>query len=165
MFTDSDRLGKRSQERRWTESRQEVQNRRVHAPRRIESSGEYIAAVVADTLASRRPSDEDDGKGHPRLIFQQSCVSTCGQEDLCEQNKQPQKMFNVVAKRVSFAAHENLTATVLFFVCLFAVNICDPSLVEFFLSRAAQPYQPFFGMFQLFFLVECEWFENYSGVS
>ena len=45
-----------------------------------------IAAVVANTLASRRPSDEDDGKGHPRLILQQSCVSTCGQEDLCEQN-------------------------------------------------------------------------------
>ena len=33
-------------------------------------------AVVADTLASRRSSDEDDGKGHPRLILQLSCVST-----------------------------------------------------------------------------------------
>ena len=35
-----------------------------------------------------------------------------------------------------------------------------------FLSCAAQPYQLFFffWMFQLFFLVECEWFENHSGV-
>ena len=55
-------------------------------PRRIQSSGEHIAAVVADTLASRRPSDEDGGKGHPRLILQQSCISTCGQEDSCKQN-------------------------------------------------------------------------------
>ena len=52
----------------------------------IQRGGEYIAAVVADTLASRRSSDEDDGKGHPRLILQQSCVSTCGQENLREQN-------------------------------------------------------------------------------
>ena len=47
---------------------------------------EYIAAVVADTLASCRSFDEEDGKGHPRLILQQSCVSTCGQEDLCKKN-------------------------------------------------------------------------------
>ena len=33
----------------------------------IQRGGEYIAAVVAD---------EDDGKGHPRLILQLSCVST-----------------------------------------------------------------------------------------
>ena len=38
----------------------------------VPSSGEYIAAVVADTLASRRPSDEDDEKGHSRPILQQS---------------------------------------------------------------------------------------------
>ena len=82
VFTDSDSLAKTVK----TESRQEVQNRRVHAPRRIQRSGEYIAAVVADTLASRRSSDEDDGKGHLRLIFPLSCVSTCGQEDLCEEN-------------------------------------------------------------------------------
>ena len=47
------KLCKHSQERRWTEPRQEVQNRRVHAPKRIQSSGEYIAAVVANALASR----------------------------------------------------------------------------------------------------------------
>ena len=54
------------------------------------------------------PPDEDDGKGHPRLILQQSSVSTCGQEDLCKQNSH-RKCFNVAAKRVSIAAHENLT--------------------------------------------------------
>ena len=78
VFTDSESLA--------NTVRQEVKNRRVHAPRRIRRSGEYIAAVVADTLASCRSSDEDDGKGHPRLILQQSCVSTCGQGDLCKQN-------------------------------------------------------------------------------
>ena len=44
------------------------------------------AAVVADTIASRRSLDEDDGKRHPRLVLQQSCVPVCGQEDFCEQN-------------------------------------------------------------------------------
>ena len=34
------------------------------------------------------------------------------------QAEQPQKMFNVAAKRVSIAAHENFDATVLVFVCL-----------------------------------------------
>ena len=74
VFTGQPQLGKHSQERRWTEPRQEVQNCRVHAPRMIQRDGEYIAAVVADTLASRRSSDEDDGKGHPRLFLQLSRV-------------------------------------------------------------------------------------------
>ena len=67
MFTDSDSLANtvkkdvgQSHDKRF---RIVVSN----APRRIQRSGEYIAAVVADTLASRRSSDEDDGKEHPRL--------------------------------------------------------------------------------------------------
>ena len=68
VFTDSDSLAN-SQERQWRKRRQEVQNCRVHPPRRIQRGGEYIAAVVADTLASRKSSDEDYGKGHPRLFF------------------------------------------------------------------------------------------------
>ena len=54
--------------------------------------------------------------------------------------EQPQKMFHVAAKRVSIAAHENVTPL---FSFLFAVNIYDPTLIEFFWSCAAQPYQPF----------------------
>ena len=64
-------------------------------------SGKHIAAVVADTHASRRPSDEDDGKGHSRLILQQSCVSTCGQEGVCEQNRH-RMCLNVVLPRNKF---------------------------------------------------------------
>ena len=124
--------------------------RRVHAPRRIQRSGEYIVAMAADTLANRRSSDADDGKGHPRLINQQSCVSTCGQENLCEP-EQPQKMFNVATQRVSIVAHENLTPS---FSFLFIY--CEHLWFIFcwvFWFCAAQPYQ-FFGMFQLF--VPCE---------
>ena len=64
-------------------------------------------------------------------------------------------MFNVAAQQVSIAAHENLTP--LFSFCPFAVNICDSSLVDFFVlcSTAVSV----FWMFQLFFLVECEWLE------
>ena len=77
--------------------------------------------------------------------------------------EQPQKMFNVAAKRVSIAAHENLTPLFSFFF-LFTVNICDSSLVDF-LVLCSTAISAIFWMFQLFFLVECEWFENCSGIS
>ena len=101
VFTDSDSLAKHCQERRWTEPRQKVQDGRVHAPRRVPSSGEHIAAVVADTHASRRTSDEDVGKGHSRLIFQQA-------KKVHASKKPPQKVFErcVAAKQVSIGAYE-----------------------------------------------------------
>ena len=68
----------------------------------------YITAMVADTFASCGSFDEDDGKGHPRLILQQSCISPLWPRRFLRA-EQPQKMFNVAAKRVSIAAHENLT--------------------------------------------------------
>ena len=121
--------GKHSQERCWTKPRQEVQNRCVHAPRRIQRSWEYITAVVADTLASCGSFDEDHGKGHPRLILQQSCISTCGQENLCKQNSHrkclmlPRNEFQLLLTRI-WCHYSRF--------CLFTVNICDPSLVDFF---------------------------------
>ena len=95
VFTDSDSLANIVKKGRWTESRQEVQNRRVHAPRRVPSSGKHFAAVVADTH-----------KEHSRLILQQSCVSTCGQEDLWKQNSHrkclmlPRNEFQLLLTRI-----------------------------------------------------------------
>ena len=37
------------------------------------------------------------------------------------------------------------------------MSICDPSLVDFFLCPVQHSRISFFGMFQLFFLVQCEW--------
>ena len=57
-------------------------------------------------LASCRSFDEDDGKGHPRLILQQSCVSTCGQENLCKKNSHrkclmlPRNEFQLLLTRI-----------------------------------------------------------------
>ena len=61
VFTDSD--SEHCQERRWKEPRQKVQNRRVHAQRRVPISGGHFAEVFADPLASRS-LDEDDGARH-----------------------------------------------------------------------------------------------------
>ena len=87
---------------------------------------ENTSLVVADTLASRRSSDEDDGKGHPRLILQQSYVSTEGQEDLCKQNSH-RKCLKFAAKRVSIAAHEILTPLFSFLLVTSSLAHCPKS--------------------------------------
>ena len=61
------------------------------------------------------------------------------------QAEQPQKMFNFGAKRVSIAAHENLTP--LFSFLFVTVNICDPSLVDFFVLCSTAVSVVFFGCF------------------
>ena len=78
-----------------------------------------FAAVVADTHASRRPSDEDDGKGHSRLIFQQSCVSICGKKVYASGTGRAQKVFErcVVTKQVFNRCLRNLTCQILVFDC------------------------------------------------
>ena len=73
----------------------------------FENDGEYIAAVVADRLTSRRSSDEDDGKRHPRLVLQQVVRFNLWPRKFMRAG-QPQKMLNVAEKRVSIAAHGNL---------------------------------------------------------
>ena len=78
---------------------------------------ENIAAVFADTLASRRSLDEDDGKGLSPLILQQSCVSICGQEGVCEQNRH-RKCLKVVLLRSKFQSR-NLMRQILVFDCFF----------------------------------------------
>ena len=58
----------------------------------LQRGGEYIAAMVADTFASRRSSDEDEGKEHPS-----SHSSTVVRSNLWPRKsmraEQPQKMF------------------------------------------------------------------------
>ena len=99
---------------------------------------ELIAAVVADTHASRRPSDEDDGKGHFRCILQQSCVSICGQEGACEQGHR--KCLIVVLPRNKFQSLLSKSDASDSRFCLFLVNSCDPSLDELFFCLAQQSY-------------------------
>ena len=41
-----------------------------------------IVFTDSDSLANTVKKDV----GHPHLILQQSCISTCGQENLCKQN-------------------------------------------------------------------------------
>ena len=45
--------------------------------------------------------------------------------------EQPQKMFNVAAKRVSIGAHENLTPLLLVFVRLLCTFVIHPLLIFF----------------------------------
>ena len=87
----------------------------------------HIAAVVADTHASRRPSDEDDGKEHSRLTLQQSCVSLCGQT-------------TVAAKQVFELLPTKYNASDSRFL-LFFVNSRDPSIVEFCLAQQSNSPQ------------------------
>ena len=94
-------LGKHRQERRWTEPRQEVQNRRVYAPRGVPISGEHFAEVVAEPLVSRRSLDEDDGEGHSCPVLQQSLVPVCSHEGLREQ-KRHRKWMRIVLPRNEF---------------------------------------------------------------
>ena len=64
-------------------------------------SGKYFAAVVADSLVSRRSLDEDDGKGHSCLVLQESWPPVCGQEDLREQSRH-RECLRVVLPRNKF---------------------------------------------------------------
>ena len=59
MFTHSDSLANAVKK-----DVQEVPNRRVYVPRRVPTSVENFAEVVADPFASRRSLDEDDGERH-----------------------------------------------------------------------------------------------------
>ena len=118
-------------------------------------------------MRSRRPSDEDDGKGRSRLILQQSCVSICGQEGVSEQGQR--KCLNVVLPRNKFRSLPAKSSASDSRFCLFAVTGYDPSFVEFFFVLCSSrihlntTMSVFFWMHQLFSL--CEWFENYSLVS
>ena len=87
VFTDKQQLGKHCQERRWIEPRQEVLNRCVYAQRRVPISGEHFANVVADSFASRRSLDEDDGVGHSCRVFQLLCVPVRSLENLRVQRR------------------------------------------------------------------------------
>ena len=53
VFIDSDSLGKHSQERRWTESRQEVQNRRQKSARLKPGYLNFVSEANDDKLGTR----------------------------------------------------------------------------------------------------------------
>ena len=120
-------LGKHNQERRWTEPRQEVSS----CPCSEKDSERWIIhrctgcrhTCKSQILWRRR------WKRTSSSHSSQSCVSTCGQENICEQNKHreclvlPRNEFQLLLTRIWRHCSR---------FCLFIVNICDSSFVDFF---------------------------------
>ena len=118
VFTDSDSLANTVKKGRWTEvTTKDSELSCLCSEKDSEKAENAIAAVVADTLASRGSSDEDDGKRHSRLVF-----STVVRFNLWPrrfmQAKQPQRMSKVAAKTSFNCCSRESHATVLVFVCL-----------------------------------------------